>query len=372
VSHWDWVLFNYWLRLAQRLRDLGCDITFICPRGEYVPQLREAGFAWREWSVSRKGLNPHSEFRSVVHLAKIYRACRVEAAHHFTLKPILYGSLAARVSRVPAVFNMFSGLGYIFSNTLRARAIRAVVIPALGVALRLSNGFTHFETAEDCERFIRLRIVPSNRGGVVPGSVATNFFRPEPRDDVKGPPIVLMGARLLWKKGVRELVDAAHLLKARGLAARVQIAGTPDPGNPGSIPLERLEAWGSDGTTEFLGHRTDMRELFRAASIAALPTSYNEGVPRFLLEGAAAGLPLVASDLPGCRTVVRDGENGFIIAPGDVQALTHALATLLGDSDLRRRMGRASRRIAVEEFDDDQILERYIDLYRQHGLVAST
>src|SRR5437016_6751180 len=266
VSHWDWVLFNYWLRLAERLRDLGCEITLVCPHGEYVPRLEEAGFTWREWSVSRKGLNPHAELRSVMQLARIYRDCRVEAAHHFAVKPILYGSLAARLSRIPVVFNMFSGLGYIFSGVPRARAIRAIVIPALRIALKSTNGFTQFETMEDCERFVRLRIVPRNRGGVVPGSVATSFFSPGPRANVGAPPIVLMGARLLWKKGVRELVEAARVLNARGLAGRIQIAGTADPGNPDSIPPATLQTLKADGTVEFLGHRTDMRELLRIAS----------------------------------------------------------------------------------------------------------
>ena len=367
VAHWDWVLFNYWLRLARRLQALGCDVTMICPRGEYVERLKEAGFACRDWPVIRRGLNPFREWWALRHLAWTYRACRFDAVHHFTIKPALYGTLAARLSRVPVIFNMFSGLGYIFSNTPRARIIRAVVIPALRLALRSANIFTQFETPEDRERFLRRGLVRGERSGVVPGSVATDAFVPGSRANGHEPPVVLMGGRLLWLKGVRELMDAARALKSRGIAARVQVAGSPDQGNPDSIPASVLRQWREEGVAEFL----DMSQLLRDASIAALPTSYNEGVPRFLLEAAAAGLPLVATDLPGCGTIVRDRENGFIVPRGNVPALTEALATLLADPELRDRMGRVSRQIAVEEFDDNRVLERYVTLYLQHGLIVS-
>jgi len=167
---------------------------------------------------------------------------------------------------------------------------------------------------------------------------------------------------------VGEFVEAARHLRARGVAARFLVAGAVDHGNPAAIDEATLARWRSEGIVEFLGHRSDMPELLASCDIAVLP-SYHEGLPTFLLEAAASGLPLVATDIPGCRRVVTPGLNGLLVPPRDARALAEAIACLLEDADLRRRYGEASRRIAVERFAEERVLEEYLAVYREAGVL---
>ncbi len=193
--------------------------------------------------------------------------------------------------------------------------------------------------------------------------VDTRRFSPC-QDGHSSTPVVLMASRLLWDKGVGEFVQAARHLRARGVEAQFWIAGAPDEGNPACLPDNVLIAWRREGVVEFLGHRSDMPELLRQASIAVLP-SYHEGLPRFLLEAAATGLPLVATDIEGCRLVVRDGLNGLLVPPKDSHKLAEAIRTLLKDPPLRWRMGKASRAIAESKFDEKKIIAQSLAVYRE-------
>lgn len=178
-----------------------------------------------------------------------------------------------------------------------------------------------------------------------------------------------MAARLLWDKGVGEFVEAARLLRARGYAARFLVAGGVDPGNPTAIDEATLAGWRSEGIVEFLGHQSDMPELLASCDLAALP-SYHEGLPRFLLKAAASGLPLVATDIPGCRRVVTPSLNGLLVPPREPHALADAIACLLDDSDLRRRYAEASRQIAVEQFAEERVMVEYLAVYREAGVLS--
>jgi glycosyltransferase involved in cell wall biosynthesis len=173
-----------------------------------------------------------------------------------------------------------------------------------------------------------------------------------------------MASRLLWDKGVCEFVQMTRILRQNGVKARFLVAGAPDGGNPSNIDEETIERWKREGSVEFLGHRDDMPALLSEVNIAVLP-SYHEGVPKFLLEAAATGLPLVATDIEGCRVIVREGFNGLLVPPRDVSALADAVQHLLQDEELRERFGKASRRIAVEKFSEGIVNRQYLDLYRR-------
>lgn len=370
VAHWDWVLHNFRLSLAGRLRDRGLEVTFVCPPGEYVARLEQAGFRWLPWRVDRRGLNPLRDGASIARLAALYRHERFAAVHHFTIKPILYGSIAARLARVPATLNAFTGLGFLFSERPAAVRLRPLVLPVLRRLLHGPSVHTVFQNASDRARFVDARLVPADRVTIIGGSgVDTERFAPAPDVERPAQAVVLMAARLLWDKGVGEFVEAAGKLRAARTRATFRVAGTPDRGNPACIPDDVLERWRQEGTVEFLGHRDDMPAVVRQASIAALPTAYQEGVPRFLLEAAATGLPVVASDVEGCRVVVREGVNGFLVPPRDPAALAEALARLIEDRPLRERMGRAGREIAVATFDEHAILDQQERLYRALGVL---
>ena len=258
-----------------------------------------------------------SELHCVVSLYRLYRRSHPALVHHIGLKLTLYGGMAARFARVPAVVGTFTGLGYLFStDTLKCRFLRSCVVGALRLSFKHSGQHFIFQNPEDRACVLGGSSVPSSRATLIRGAgVDLASFTDTPEPD--GRPVVLMGSRLLWSKGVGEFVDAARALRARGVRARFVLVGEPDYGHPSAVPIELLERWREAGDVEWLGSRRDMPDMIRQSHILCLPTSYGEGAPRILLEAAASGRPIVATDLPGCREIVRHGENGLLIPVGD-------------------------------------------------------
>ena len=370
VSNLDWSLYNFHLPIARALRERGCDVVLVCPRGEYAVQLEAEGFRLLHWDLRRPSLNPVTEARAVRQLVHIYRRERPDAVHHFTIKANVYGTFAARRTGIPIIVNSWEGLGFAFTSSLRAKALRAFLLPLMRRVLRTRKLSTIFLNEDDLQLFQRLKLIGPDRVSLIPGvGVDTNNFKLGDAPHAETP-VVLMGSRLLLDKGVGEFVEAARLLRQKGVKAHFWLCGSPDRGNPNFVPDKMLDRWRKQTPVELLGHRLDMADLLRQANIVVLPTHYPEGVPRILMEGAATGLPLVATDVPGCRVVVREGINGFLVPPKDVTALAKAIQHLLEDEALRKRFGQASRRIAVEEFSTPVIVDRYLETYRQAGILG--
>jgi glycosyltransferase involved in cell wall biosynthesis len=365
VANWDWVLFNFRLPLASAARRAGHEVFLVCPNGPYAAEMRASGFEVIEWPLIRRSVNPLRETVAITRLMAIYRALKPTLIQHFTIKPSVYGSLAVRAlrrCRCPLI-NTFSGLGFLFSRHGKARLLRAAVSPALRFALCNRQTWTVFHTEADREAFVRFGLASPDRVRLIPGSgVDTKRFRPcsAPHGRV---PVVVTGARLLWDKGVGDLVAACRILRRDGVQAECWVAGETDPGNPSCIPRTTIDEWQREGIIRFPGHMHRMEELLSKADIAVLP-SYYEGVPRFLLEAAAAGLPVVATDIDGCRSVVHAGVNGLLVPPRRPELLAEALGTLIRDPILRRQYGEASRVIA-EDHSEDKIIAEYLRLYEE-------
>lgn len=364
VANTDWYLYNFRLALAKHLRSLGWEVILVSPPGPYTGRLAEAGFEWLEWRVDRRGLDLVRELKSVWRLRQIYKEKSPRLVHHFTVKPVMYGSLAARLARVPAVVNAITGLGYIFLRSgWQGGVFRAVVKPLYRLMIKRPNVQVIFENEDDQEFFLQNRLARVDQTTVIRG-VGVDVDRYQPEPEAEGVPLVVMPARLLWDKGVGVLVEAVKLMGGEGhpSAVRVALVGVPDPGNPASIEESQLEQWSASGLVEHWGFRQDMDEVYRQAHIVCLP-SLREGLPTVLIEAAAAGRPIVASDVPGCREVVEDGVNGLLVPPGDPAALAGALAKLAGDPALRQQMGAAGRNIAVSRFSNDKVIAATLDVY---------
>lgn len=367
VSNHDWSLYNYRLPVAKALQEQGCNLVLVCPSGDYVPKLREAGFRVLDWHVGRWSLNPVSELLAVVKLAGLYRKEAPDVVHHFTMKPNLYGTIAARFAGIRFVINTWTGLGFFFSQARLARGMRQVLSPLIRVAFRTPRLWTIFQNQHDSEVFIRMNLIDAKRSTVIPGSgVDTDRFAPRKKIGSETA-VVLMASRLLWDKGIGEFVRAAHLLRERGVSTSFWVAGSPDKGNPRCVSEKNLERWRKEGIVEFLGYREDMTDLLPQADVATLPSYYNEGVPKFLLEAAAVGLPIVTTDIESCRMVVNEGVNGLLVPPKDPHALADSVERLIKDPCLRARMGRASREIAIHEFDQRRIVQLYLEVYQRIG-----
>jgi glycosyltransferase involved in cell wall biosynthesis len=285
------VLYNFRMPLAKALRAQGANVVFICPVGEYTPRLRAEGFEVLHWRLRRRSFNPLYEAAAIAHLAWIYRRNTPTCVQHFTIKPALYGSLAARIAGIRRFSMLSQGSGSLF-RCPASRRIRAIVRPLLRHVLCRRNSMTLFQNIYDRDLFVRSSLYHGTN--LYHSRKWCRYERFKPRQDCQhshAEPIILLAARLIFDKGIAEFVKAAQLVGEAGMKCRFWVAGTPDSGNPSRVPDKTLEEWRRQGVVEFLGHRNDMPELLRQVDIAVLPTSYPEGVPRFLLEAAATGLP---------------------------------------------------------------------------------
>jgi glycosyltransferase involved in cell wall biosynthesis len=321
--------------------------------------LARLGVTYETLAFDRVGGNPLREARVLAALVARLRHHQPDVFFSYSVKPIVYGGLAARLAGVPHIYAMVAGLGYPFlgQQALRRRALNRVIrrLYRLGLA---SCEAVFFQNRDDLGDFERLGILSRRaRRVLVNGSgVDLEVFRPGPLPD--GPPHILFAGRLLRDKGVFEFVEAARLVKARRPEVRFQLLGFLDP-NPASATAADLADWSREGVVEYLGETHDVRPALAAASALVLP-SYREGTPRSVLEAMAMGRPVIVTDVPGCRETVFDGDNGFLVPPYDASALAAAIERLLADPDGMRRMGRRARMLAEERFDSRKVCAEMI------------
>jgi glycosyltransferase involved in cell wall biosynthesis len=361
----DWYFYWHRLAVAERIAAAGYDVQVVTPPGRFCGAIEAAGMRHHPISIDRQGLNPFRDVATIKRLADLYRQLNPVLVHHVAIKPIIYGSIAAKIAGVRAVVNAMPGTGYLFvSQQLLARLIRPGVMTAFRLLLNASNSRVTLENRDDMRTWTSLRVIRPDRIVVVPGcGVDTSAFRPSPVPP--GPPLVVLPARLLFYKGVAEFVDAARLLRARGTRARFALVGEGDPGSPASVPPEQLRQWEREGVVELFGWHDDMAKVFNQAHIVCLPSHGGEGVPRSLLEAAACGIPIVTTDVPGCRDVVHHGDNGLLVAPRQVAPLADALDRLIRDGDLQRSMGMRGRERALAEFSVEIVADETLRIYAE-------
>jgi len=340
----DWYLYNFRLSLAKELRAQGHEVILLSPSGNFQNLLQTEGFQWIPFPLSRQGINPINELWTLWKLSRLYRRLDPDVVHHFTIKPVIYGSLAAHLTRIPGIINSITGLGHLFIDSeVLTRLLRGIASRLYRINLRGTQVI--FENPEDRDIFIRNRFIKAKQSHLILGTgVDVEKYHPTPKEN--DTPIVLFSSRILVTKGLFEFMEAARILKQKGLKVRFAIAGKNDPGNPASVPEEQINSWKESDILEWWGWQEDMPSALARADIFCLP-SYREGVPNALLEATACGLPIVTTDTPGCRDVVTNGVNGFLVPVRDAEAVAHALEILIVDRELRHRMGNAGREIAV-------------------------
>ena len=360
----DWYLYNFRRSLALRAQAAGHDVLLVSPPGPYGKKLVALGLRWMPAPMERDSLNPLREMALVYWLWRLVRAEQADVVHGFTIKSAIYGAIAARLGGAARV-NAVAGLGYVFiSNAPKARILRPIVRILMRVALGGNRARLVLQNYDDVEMFVRSGLADPNNIRLIPGSgVDCELFSPSKGDRGKVFSVVL-AARMLWDKGVREFVEAAEVLKGDGRNIRFVLAGMPDPGNPATIPESVLQEWHSRGVVEWLGHVDDMPRLLASVDIVTLP-SYREGLPKSLIEAAACGRPLIATDVPGCRSVITDGVDGILVPVRDSRALASAIARLQDDPLHAQRLGNAARLKAVAEYDDRIIVDRTLAVYEE-------
>jgi glycosyltransferase involved in cell wall biosynthesis len=360
----DWYFWTHRLPIARAARDAGFRVIVATRVQSHGERIRAEGFALRPLAWRRRGDGILGGLRALWSICRLYRTERPALVHHVALKAVVFGSVAAFAARVPHQVNAIAGLGFAFAHrSLKALVVRTLVLSVLRVFVRRSNSHVIVQNPQDGDHLVQRGVVRADQITIIRGSgVDVDRFRPSP--EPPGRIVVAMVTRMLRHKGIEVFIGAAQLLHQRGLQLHFLLVGPIDADSPAPLSESTLRDWTKDGNVEWLGARNDIPLVWAGAHIAAFPSFYREGVPLALLEAAASGRPIVCTDIPGCREVVRDGENGFLVHENDVLALAGRIETLARDKMLRERMGRAGRQRIEQYFTKEVVVAQTLKLYR--------
>ncbi len=356
--------------IALAAKQRGYRVGVACPPSPELEDAQKLGFEVFPLTLTKWGWNPLQELVALRGLIGLYRTVKPDIVHHVTIKPVIYGSVAARLAKTSAVVNAVPGLGHVFSSVGIGASVRRQIVKSLyRIAFRHPRHRVIFQNEDDRKHFVTSKLVSPELTTLINGSgVNTEDFSPSPEPD--GDVKVLFSGRLLWKKGLGEFVDAARQLHRRGISVQFLIAGEAVPKNPGGVSSETLEEWCREGIIKYLGYRKDMANLLREVHIVCLPSYYGEGVPKALIEAASAGRPIITTDSSGCRSIVIHNSNGLLIPSKDSVALADAVIELAANPIKRAEMGLAGRSlVTVGGFSEEVIVAKTCKIYEE--LLAS-
>ena len=360
----DWFFISHRLPIALQARDAGYDVHLLCAVTYHADYLESLGLTVHPFHFSRSGKNIVQELSLCVSLYRQIKSIKPDLLHSVTVKPVLYGGIIARIARVPAVVSAISGLGFLFVERkgVKAKLLRDAALFLYRFAMSHPNQRVIFQNPTDMNVLVSTGCVQKNKTTMIRGSgvnLQDYHMLAEPEVTL----VIIMASRLLKDKGVQEFVAAARVIKEKGINARFQLVGEPDPENPESVTDETLRTWQDEGFVECLGYRSDIAELFSQSHIVVLP-SYREGLPKVLIEAAACGRAVITTDMPGCRDAIEPGVSGVLVPVRDAMALAEAIEGLLIDDVRRRQMGRAGRELAEREFSIEKVVAAHLNIYQ--------
>jgi len=353
------------LPIALAARDSGYEVHIASRSGtiDEVEQLNQELLQFHSISFHRSSMGLWQELETLRELLRLYKEIQPDIVHHVTIKPVLYGTLVARWVGGIQILNAISGLGYFFIAQGWKSSIRKTLLLWVYRAILYNRKvWILFQNPDDQALFSQHKIIYPEHAFIIKGSgvdLQQFAYSSIPKGRIK----IILVARMLWDKGVGEFVESATVLMQQGLDADFLLVGSVDSGNPESISMEQLEEWNRAGVVKWLGERADIAQLLAKSHIAVLP-SYREGLPKSLIEAVAVGRPIVTTDVPGCREVVKDGENGFLVPAKDAKELAIAIQKIINNPKLLTSMGKKSRLMAEQEFSILQIVDQTLKLYK--------
>lgn len=350
------------LPLAKALSSKGYDVHVASSDGKQVKEIVGYGFSHHTVSFVRSGQNPVRELNTLFELFALLRKLKPDLVHLITIKPVLYGGLAARLAGVDRVVFAVSGLGTVFiASSLTAKVRRWLVKKLYAAAFNQKKLAVIFQNPDDRDALLSIGALDCSDARMIRGSgVDVSKFPCVP--ECEGIPVVVMAARLLRDKGVFEFVQAAEILRERNVGVEMRIIGSPDPGNPTSISKRDLASWDQAGVVKILGYRSDIADQYSAANIVCLP-SYREGLPKSLVEAAACGRAVITTDVPGCRDAIEPNVTGVLVPVKNALALADAIQMLIEKPGIRFSMGKAGRELAEQDFSIDHIVDQHLTIY---------
>ncbi len=369
LSHLDLNLYLFRLPIMKKLLEEGHKVYAICPRGDKFDLFKEHGIEAIEYNIERSSLNPFKELKAIYNIYRAIKALELDILHTFTAKPNIYGTIAGKMSKVPTIINLVEGLGSFYIEDTKKNILVRSIIEKLYKMVFLMSDKVVFVNSDDPKYLESRGVIKESQIKIIKSvGIDTEEFNPEligqesvdllkKSLNIEDKVVVLMVARAIWHKGVREYYEASSLL-SNYKNVQFILVGDIDEGNHSSADRDFLNS----GDVLWLGHRDDILELTAMSDIYVLP-SYREGVPRTLLEATSMAKPIITTDTVGCREVVKNAKNGFLVPIKDAKTLANKVEYLLTHKDERNIMGENGRIMAIKEFDVKQIVKQYIKLY---------
>jgi len=358
VSNTAWNLYKFRLPLIKFLEDRGCDVLCVASKDDFAKNLKK----FINVKIDRKSLNPLKDLLLFYNLYKIYKREKPDLILHWTIKPNIYGTIAAYLAKVKSI-NTVSGLGYTFTK----KGILQKIIQILyRIAFKFSSKVI-FQNENDYKLFLDKKIVASDKATIIRGSgVDTKFFTPKIKRNKKNENFLFMLiSRMLWDKGIKEFIQSARIIKRKYPKVKFYLIGPIDEGNPSSIPKEIIDEWVKEKVVKYLGFKNDIRKYISKADVIVLP-SYMEGVPNILLEASAMEKPIITTDAPGCKDVVENNKTGLLVKPKDIKSLIVAMEKMINISKKEReKMGKLGREKVKKEFSVEIVIKNYLNVINQ-------
>jgi len=368
VINVDWYFNLHWLQRARALKDSGAEVHVVMSvtNSGSVDKLNQEGFLCHQWSIDRKSMNPLVNFFGFIELYQLLSKIKPDIIHAITIKPNLFIGLMSYFVKIPYVLSV-TGTGLIFSGkSWKLKSVRPFIRGLY--KLPRYNKVPHkiiFENPEDKAYFVTTGLCERDQAVTILGAgVDTSVFKATKATN-HHQPILLFAARLLWDKGLGDLLEASKILREKNLDFRLWVAGIIDEDTINAIDISLLQDWQQEGLIEWLGTKSDMPGLLAKTDIVILPTFYGEGVPRVLIEAAACARPIITTDIAGCREIVEDGINGLLVPSRDINALANAIEQLLLAPELRQEMGLKGRELVVKNFSEQQVISETMSLYHE-------
>ncbi len=366
----DWFFCSHFLERAIAAKEEGYSIYVLCKENNKKNIIESYGINFYNIPYNRKSINPIYEFYILLRIIFLYKKIKPDIVHHIAAKPIIYGSISAKLCRIKSVLNAPVGLGYVFSSdTFKARFLRPILIFLFKKFINTHQGINKrnkviFENYDDLNYFIEMGAVKNDSACVIRGAgvkVSKKMFKNKNKKVIL---TITLLARMLKDKGVREFVAAAKLLKRKKINGRFILVGDTDTLNPSSLKKSTLKKWNEEKIIEWKGWVNDTERILKETDILCLP-SYREGLPKALIEGAAMGIPIVTTNTVGCRDVVQDGVNGFLVPVKNIDQLANKIYELISNEKLRVKMGKESYKIALNKFDSSIIISQTLKVYEE-------
>jgi len=362
----DWFFISHRLPIALKAIEDGYEVHLLCAITGKKQFLEDLGLIVHPFAFTRSGRNIFNEITSFFGLYRQIKRIKPDLVHLVTIKPVLYGGIVTRLANIPSVISAISGLGFLFVKRkgVLNRLLLNGVLFLYRLAMAHPNQRIIFQNPTDRKALMDACGISNNKVRMIRGSgVDLNEYLFH--SEVLGTPIVIMASRLLKDKGVFEFVEAARILRSKGINTHFQLVGEPDLGNPASVCAKQFQAWKEEGIIECLGFREDIAELFSQAHLVVLPSYYGEGLPKVLIEAAACGRTVITTDMPGCRDAIEPDVTGILVPARDAIKLAETIEHLINDVALRQQMGSAGRALAEREFSIAKVVSAHVEIYHE-------